>query len=411
MFKKRLSLILVLLLALFTFACKKGNNGNQEGEGGGKEPPVVETYKSYSVKVVDIDGEVLADKTFSTKDQASVLDAITNEMNAVTYKTDYGTNVSSIANSIVDANWYLALYENGEYASTGVDGLVIDDGDKFDFVAECWNTVASGYGTMDETDVLVDKIVYSYMKKTFSKVVANSKDMKTVDYWSAMTLTMMKNAGYDAKLFSADKFDASLKTALQAETFDAYDGATWGKYFYTARALDLDLAAFSAAYTTYMTNLAADTAYNEYATPFYLSPAYSLKITSDAVRALSNTEYRAGTEWGLDGWNWQMTNLSLFKTFTLEELNNISAADQGNGCSTALMLLPLAANNISARTVKNDAGKDLLQLVLDYYDANLGLVKWSKEDTDINYSTNQIYASLMAYKAQRDLGKAVNIFA
>ena len=410
MFKKRLCLILVLLLGLFAFACKKANDEKKD-EGNTPEPPVVETYKSYSVKVVDIDGEVLAEKTFSTKDQASVLDAINNEMNAVTYKTEYGTSVASISNSIVDANWYLALYENGAYASTGVDGLVIDDGDKFEFVAECWNTVESGYGTMDATDVLVDKIIYSYMKNTFAKVVANSKDMKTVDYWSAMSLYMMKTAGYDANLFSADKFDAALKTALEAESFAEYDGATWGKYFYAARALNLDLTAFAAAYTTYMTNLAADTAYNEYATPFYLSPAYALKVTSDAVTALSTTEYRAGTEWGLDGWNWQMTNLSLFKTFTLEELNNITAADQGNGCSTALMLLPLAANNISARSVKDESGKDLLQLVLDYYDADLGLVKWSKEDTDINYSTNQIYASLMAYKAQRDSGKAVNIFA
>ncbi len=410
MFKKRLSLILVLLFALFAFACKKADDEKKDN-GNNPEQPVVDTYKSYSVKVVDIDGEVLAEKSFSTKDQASVLDAIKNEMNAVTFQTDYGTSVASVSKSIIDANWYLALYENGAYASTGVDGLVIDDGDKFEFVAECWNTVESGYGTMDATDVLVDKIIYSYMKNIFAKVVANSKDMTNVDYWSAMTITMMSSAGYDANVFNANQFDESLKTALEAESFEAYDGAAWGKYFYTARALNLDLTAFTSAYNTYMTNLASDTAYNEYATPFYLSPAFSLKVTSNAVSALSNTEYRAGTEWGLDGWNWQMTNLSLFNNFTLEQLSNITATDQGNACSTALMLLPLAANNINAREVKDDNGKDLVQLVLDYYDAELGLVKWSKEDTDINYSTNQIYASLMAYKAQRDLGKAVNIFA
>ena len=46
-----------------------------------------------------------------------------------------------------------------------------------------------------------------------------------------------------------------------------------------------------------------------------------------------------------------------------------------------------------------------------YYDAELNLVKYAVSDTGVNFSTNQIYASLMAYKACRDLGTAVNIFA
>ena len=409
MFKKRLLVILFLVLGLFTFAaCKeKGGNGNQ-GEGGGKEP----TYLNYTIKVYDLDGEELANKAYSTKDYDSVLKAIKGDLNAVCYDTQYGTSVSSIKGSIVDPNWYLALYENNEYASTGVDGLVIDEGDVFEFKSECWNTQASGYGAFDEDDVLLDKIVYTYMKKYFAEVVKSSADLATGDYWSMMMVYMMASLGYDANVFNTNAFKAEYKTALQGTDLSTLDGAAWGKYFYAARAFGLDLAAFKTAYTTYMTSsVTAETVYSEWATPFYLSPAKYLEVETASTSALFNTEYRAGTEWGLDGWCWQMTNLSLNKTFTLAELDNISATDQTNGCSTALLLLPLAANNISAREVKNETGQDLLQLVLAYYDETLGLVKWSSEDTGINYSTNQIYASLMAYKAQRDNGKAVNIFA
>ena len=38
-------------------------------------------------------------------------------------------------------------------------------------------------------------------------------------------------------------------------------------------------------------------------------------------------------------------------------------------------------------------------------------VKYATTDSGVNMSTNQIYAGLMAYKVQRDLGIAANIFA
>lgn len=406
MFKKRLLIILFLVLGLFTFAACKEKEKEKENV------PPDPVYLNYTIKVYDLDGEELANKAYSTKDYDTVLKAIKEDLNAVCYDTQYGTSVSSIKGSIVDANWYLALYENNEYASTGVDGLVIDDGDVFEFKSECWNTVASGYGAFDETDVLLDKVLYSYMKKYFAEVVKGSLDLATGDYWSMMMVYMMSSNGYDANVFNTKAFKEEYKTALTNTDLSTLEGAAWGKYFYAARAFGLNLDAFKTAYTAYMTNTVTEAeVYSEWSTPFYLSPAKYLEVETASVTALKNTEYRAGTEWGLDGWCWQMTNLSLWNTYTLADLSNIAAADQGNGCSTALMLLPLAANNISARTVKNDAGKDLLQLVLAYYDESLGLVKWSKEDTGINYSTNQIYASLMAYKAQRDLGKAVNIFA
>ena len=51
----------------------------------------------------------------------------------------------------------------------------------------------------------------------------------------------------------------------------------------------------------------------------------------------------------------------------------------------------------------------LIEKILESYDTQLGLIKYTESDTGINYSTNQIYSSLIAYKYQRDTNKAVNI--
>lgn len=408
--KKFLSLILVLVLCLFgVVGCNKKEEPKPEPD----PEPTPTTYLNYTIKVVDIDGEELANKNYSTETYQTVKEALVGDLNCVGYDSQYGYSVTSIAGSIVDANWYLALYENNGYAETGVDGLVIDEGDVFEFKAECWNTTASGYGTMDETDVLVDKIIYSYMKSYVKEMLEKSNDYSSGDYWTMMALSLMESNGYDANLFDASKLTTqAYKDSLNVTDFSSVNGANWGKYYYGAKALKKDLSAFKEAYKTYMEGLADTTTYSEYATPFYLSPAKALNVENANVTKLANTDYVAGTEWGLDGWNWQMTNLSLWKTYTLEQLTNTKAEDQGNGTSTALMLLPLAANNINARTIKNAEEKDLVQILIEtYYDETLNLVKWSKADTGVNYSTNQIYASLMAYKAQRDLGKAVNLFA
>jgi hypothetical protein len=41
----------------------------------------------------------------------------------------------------------------------------------------------------------------------------------------------------------------------------------------------------------------------------------------------------------------------------------------------------------------------------------MNLIKVSMSDTDVNMSTNQIYASLAAYKVQRDKGASAYLYA
>ena len=135
-------------------------------------------------------------------------------------------------------------------------------------------------------------------------------------------------------------------------------------------------------------------------------------MTNYLSNDVKNTTYRAGTNWGIDGLTWQIANLALFDDLNDSELEPFTASDKGNGISTALCLLPYAALKKNVRTVKNDSNKDLLEVLFDtYYDSELDLVKWKTTDTKITANSNQIYASLVAYKVNRDLGKKVSIFA
>ena len=88
---------------------------------------------SYQIKIVDLDGQELGCKTISLNEETSVFDDLVENFD-VSYTIDsYGPYISSINHSIVDSNYYLAIYQNGTAASTGVDGLVAANKDVFEF--------------------------------------------------------------------------------------------------------------------------------------------------------------------------------------------------------------------------------------------------------------------------------------
>ena len=77
--------------------------------------------------------------------------------------------------------------------------------------------------------------------------------------------------------------------------------------------------------------------------------------------------------------------------------------------SLSTMILPYAASNKSVRSVKNNDGVDVIQYLFDnYFDQST--MKFTTEASGTDYSSNQIYAALVAYKISRDLNKACNLF-
>lgn len=352
----------------------------------------------YTVEVIDIDGEALVNDSYYVRDCETITKTIQSNYAYDGYDGDYGYVFNSIAGSVVDANYYLASYENGEYAQTGVDGLVADAGDKFTFKVECWNTVAGGYGTMDDYDILVDSTVYHYLKTTFKTNIGDAKTYTGSIYWDQAAVYTMAQNGYDKCTFN---YAEEYVTALENATVSSLSGNNLMKYYYgalTTGKLGNDLQ------TRVETVLATS------CSDWLLPLAKHYNVTTEKVQtAYNSTNYNASFG-SFDTAMWGYVLRGMFTDNKQYLANFQTSLDQGNGCSTALVLLCYAKDGVSARSFEID-GKDVIEVLFDtYYDSELNLVKWKATDTKPQMSTNQIYASLMAYKMCRDSGKAVNIF-
>lgn len=396
---KRKSIILLQCLLLLT-ACQnpvESSNSNS-----------IELTPTYQIKVLDLDGEELGSKTININEQSSVFNDLINNF-AVDYTvSDYGPYLSSINGSIVDANYFLAIYENGTSAATGVDGLVADENDVFEFKVECWNTVSSGYGTMDDYDLLVDKVIYGYMK---TLDLSSSTTFADGTFWDLMTINLGKNNYYDANLFNFDSISDAVKEELETYDISSLDGANLYKYYLYSRALDKDLSALKTYASSYVETL-SDT-YSDYVTPFIIAASYGLGIESEKINTLVNSPISTNFAWGPDVPVWQYTTSSLYN----ENVDNttlntcVETLDYGNSCSNALVLQAFAAAGENIRDSKYEVnGKDLIEVLFDnYYNADKNILEYTK-GVENTYSTNQTIVSLMAYKVYRDTQKVVNIY-
>lgn len=358
----------------------------------------------FRVRVFDIDGELLVDAAASCTEVSSLAGYLTEQHGMVSYASDYGTTVVSIAGSVVDANYYVSISENGSYAQTGIDGLKLDAGDLFEFKVECWNTVESGFGTMDEYDVLVDQLVYSYLKKTLPEKIAAATAYTDALYWDQAAIEMMRKYDYDLSLLTPTYTDV-YRASVQAVDPTTLSGNEFMKYDYACRALDITPAgnfvvSFQAAVATSCTD-------------WLLPLAKDLRVDTDGVRNLLATPPDLSMTMGPDASILSYVLRGIYQNYEGYLAKYTETLDWGNGTSCALVLLAFAKDGVDPRgEAYQKQGKDILETLLDtYYDESLGIVKVYPDDTGLNFSSNQIYASLMAYKAWRDTGSAVNIFA
>ena len=373
---------------------------------------------SYTVKVYDIDDELIGEKTIKLNPSSTVLSQLEENFNVESYEGSWGTVLTSINNSVVDNNYYLAIYENGSLASTGVDGLEANPGDVFEYKVECWKTIAFGY-TFDEYDILVDKAIYHYAKNGLKTSLANSNSFLDSTYWQAMAINLMKNNGYDTNLFNVNLFTDAYKNSLYGVDYDNMPNLTawptdanYAKWYYAARLFNVEDENFTSHFSAQIGGI---TSYrDEYSLPFNLSIAKEMNLDSLVSSDVLHTTYRASLEYGTDGIAWQLTGMALYNTladsefdvFTLENIQKNYAKD----VSTAIILLPFAATNKNPREFNITENEDLLEYLFSFY--NQDSYKFNIElDSSTDSSSNQIYASLMAYKVQRDLGKAVVLFA
>lgn len=389
----------------------------------------------YTLKVYDLDNKLLAEDKIKEKNDTTLYESLIKNT-AIDVKisdSSFGHYIDAINNSISDPNYSLMIYENNTLSSVGVDYLKLNAGDEIVIKNECWND------KLDETDVLVDKVIYNYAKNLLQGFVKEDSTYKNSTFWNYILVDIAKKNGYDSNIFKLD-VKPQLKDSLVVE--EEMDIADWGKLYFKAKAFENDIDSFKTKYSDFMTkytnfieNIQTDYSanYAEYSLPFSIAMAKTLNVTSANLEELVNTTYRPSTFYGTDALMWQLTALAAFDKVSKEDLNDITIAveksdvydenwnvvgQQTNSISTALKLLPFAALGENVRAKEDANGKDLIELLFEeFYDANTGYLKingdasFIVEDYIKSVNIAQIYVSLMAYKITRDLNKKVNIFA
>ena len=374
-----------------------------------EEDPVI---ANYTVTVKDIDGEVLLDSLeLSTVEGAnSIISDIENAgYEVISEDSQYGLFIKSIAGSVIDNNYYLAFNVNGKPADVGASSYEIKNGDAIEFEVQCLNTVEYG-GQLDATDILVNKIIYSYLKNELPNCIKNDTTYASSDYWTYMTINALTDNLYD---FSYDQsiIKADLKESIENVDLSTLSGANYGKYYWTAKALGYDLSSFSEVYKEHIDSIS--TQYSQYVTPFEIAPAYGLDLTSDNLKTLVKDAQLASDQYGIDGLAWQIAALAPYDKYHYTILDVLNRRDESNCTSNALQLIDFAALNVNPRKTDYEVeGVDLVEYIIDnFYDETTNLVKVYKTDEGTNMSTNQVYAGLVSYKIQRDKQKAFYLFA
>ena len=392
-----------------------------------EENEALKADNSYEVKYYDYLG-AKKEMKFKVGQYNSVLDSLKAFTNVESSSSQYGTFINGIDNSFTDNNWTISIYENGISSQTGIDGLVIDAGDVFEFKHECWSTLETGWGSFDSYDVLVDQVVYNFAYTRFEDVIKNNSNWKGSNYWEYMALYKMINAkntygtaAYDQNIFNTTYLNNDLIVSLaQADVnalFDVSDSSfnpqNIFKYYYTARLLNMDLSEFEAEFEAYIPTLLTYGEFDEYTIPFLVGVAVDLGVEFSMDSYILNPTYRPASEtWGPDGYSWLLTGIAATTgsidsakdniIFNADILENSYSKD----VSVSSLLLPLAATNNNARTY-NDF--DVIKYLFDnYYDSTT--MKFTTEAGASDYSSNQIYAALVAYKIQRDSSAKFNLF-
>ena len=125
---KIVSLLLVLVVSLLTLtSCVT--------------PYEVEYDGSVTIEVVDLDGNIVKSKIIDFHEGDILRDLVeANFDNFIMEESQYGAYVLEIESIKQDdiAHVYVALYINGEYATSGLDTLKYNDGDIISFRAESW---------------------------------------------------------------------------------------------------------------------------------------------------------------------------------------------------------------------------------------------------------------------------------
>lgn len=392
--KKFLIITFMLLVSLMFAGCSNENDKN-----------------TFTINVYDIDSTLLGSKEIELTDGLTAFNALKANFNVKYSESDYGPYLQSINGSIQDPNYYLAIYENGQMASTGIDGLVLDNSDVFDFKVTCWQM-------FDETDLLVDQVIYLFFKNSLDELLKNNQ----VDYNLIAAIKKMSDNYYDESIFNLN-FENSyyLDEAKKDYTNETSIGTLFKASVYSKsynQANDTiknalnninDLSTVASLYTIgfYLiacTNIGLDNEIYKQAKNELINIINSSEANDSLTMLLTiYANYNGNLE------NDETLKSCLQKYQNLFKADGIEDSWSGvNAGSTAQMILALTANNINPRTYNQ---YDLIKILLGYELQN-GTFKWQKDanEADLAFTTPQAISALLMYKLYRDTNKPAQLF-
>lgn len=419
--KSKLLLSTLLLGGLFLVGCSNSTPSTSSSSSEPSSSSSVEKTINYSVKVVDLDGEVVFEKNLTTKNKNSLFLDLNREATVVADASDLGHYIYSINGTISDPNYYLALYENDTYSLVGVDEVTIDEGDKFTFKSECFNLEGNGYGgTMTATDLKVDKIIYS----SYKKLKEVYKDMTYVPYDLLFAYSKLEKLGYDVdskkifpdavksnydnvsftnmsigdtfktaiSLYALEKDLTGVKEYISSSSFDLTEAFVETSAVYLDDVMSLlgVQASNYADYTTLLSNLTLDV--NE-TSCMYVS----------AMKRLDNYNF----DNFVTGIKSALTSNGFSYTMNFGGVDY--TACNASSTSQAILALTTLGKNLKSEEFK--VGQEtLIDVLLKYYDEEKGLFFDSEGDTyNLSYAEPQSLAALISYKIFNDKG-SVNIY-
>ena len=376
---------------------------------------------TFSINVYDIDGEKLGavevtkDKNFDGTVKGVLLTELCDSFDVVYTESDYGPYITSIAGSVVDSNYYVSILENGEYSMVGINDIVIDDGDVFDFAVVTWKE-------FDETDLLVDKLFYKFFKEQINEsfpetgfsyplLAAINKACHASSYGFAYYDTNVVNSNFDSKQAYIESYSGdfaseatvspllkaalvkscyefendSIETALNGLDTEALNSLFYAPYYLMACKLN-GTEPMQAVLDYYEDLLKYETPCDSVLLALQAYALYADKFENyeDTVNSTLANEASAVTE---NGFN--------------DEWGGINCA------STAQLIMTLVALNLNPRDYLD---LDIVKALLGYEKDGSFLYTADAIEPDLSFSTPQAYAALIAYKMYRDLNTAINIY-
>lgn len=365
---------------------------------------------TYKLEIIDIDGRSLGSYKIKTDNPNSFFDDLKNKCDVKYEDSTYGAYLTQINDSIIDDNYFLAIYENGTQALVGVEGIVIDNNDEFKIVVE-------NFTNFDDTDLLVDKIVYGFYKNAKELY----KNQSYCDYYLIASFDKLIDLGYDLDLsFLNDNIKNSFKNLdySNMSMTDLFKNAV------SLSALDMDLTqikesilnknyasgnqeyseGINALYYCLMNKL--DTKPNNYSTfTSYFNDYIKNPTVGDSAFMASHaftyipdfSEYKE---------LYITKQLSIFTDKGVDSYGfGVSAA------STAQAIIAFCNIGENIRDTKYQINNtDMVKALLTYFEDDYTVLGYDGK-TDLLFNTPQAVSALMCYKALRDKKVVVNIYA